>query len=173
MITSFIRDEKRTRSHSPALPRNPSTGYERRTPLADGRPRPLPAPIVRAGEKAAFRFLEFFTANIRNRNTRRAYGQAVGQFFAWCEDKRLELNQLNPIVVAAYIEQHPAAAPTVKQHLAALRMLFDWLVIGQIMPVNTATSVRGPSHLVKKGMTRFCRLKKSALCWTASRFRKP
>ena len=83
----------------------------------------FPALIVRAGEKAAFRFLEFFTANIRNRNTRRAYGQAVGQFFAWCEDKGLEMNQLKPIVVAAYIEQHPAAAPTVKQHLAALRML--------------------------------------------------
>ena len=118
----------------------------------------FPAPIVRAGEKAAFRFLEFFTANIRNRNTRRAYGQALGQFFAWCEDKGLELNQLNPIVVAAYIEQHTAAAPTVKQHLAALRMLFDWLVIGQIMPVNPATSVRGPSHVVKKGKTPFLSL---------------
>ena len=98
----------------------------------------FPALIVRAGEKAAFRFLEFFTANIRNRNTRRAYGQAVGQFFAWCEDKGLELNQLNPIVVAAYIEQHPAAAPTVKPQLAALRMLFEWLVLGDYIRWESA-----------------------------------
>jgi hypothetical protein len=62
----------------------------------------------------------------------------------------LELAQLNPVVIAAYIEQHPAAAPTVKQHLAALRMLFDSLVLGQIIPVNPASSVRGPRHVVKK-----------------------
>lgn len=56
-------------------------------------------------------------------------------------------------MIAAYIEQHSAAAPTVKQHLAALRMLFDWLVIGQIMPVNPASAVRGPKHVVRKGKT--------------------
>lgn len=113
----------------------------------------FPPLIPRAGQKAAFRFVEFFTANIRNRNTRRAYGQAVGQFFPWCETKNLDFHQLNPVVIAAYIKQHSAAAPTVKQHLAALRMLFDWLVIGQILPVNPASSVRGPKHVVRKGKT--------------------
>jgi len=113
----------------------------------------FPALIVRAGEKATFRFLEFFTAKIRNKNTRVAYGRAVGQFFAWCDERGLELQQLNPLWIAVYIEQHPAAAPTIKQHLAALRMLFDWLVIGQILPVNPAMSVRGPKHVVKKGRT--------------------
>ena len=87
--------------------------------------------IARAGEKAAFRFVEFFTAHIRNWNTRIAYGHAAAQFFAWCEKNGLELHQLNPVLVAAYIEEHPAVAPTVKQHLAALRMLFDWLVLGR------------------------------------------
>ena len=95
----------------------------------------FPALIVRTGERAAFRFVEFFTANIRNGNTRRADGLAVGQFFTWCEDKGLEMHQLNPIVVAAYIEQHRAA----------LRILFDWLVLGQILPTNPASSVRRPS----------------------------
>ena len=57
------------------------------------------------------------------------------------------------MVVAAYIEQHPAAAPTVKQHLAAIRMLFDFLVIGQIVPTNPASSVRGPEHVVRRGKT--------------------
>ena len=37
-------------------------------------------------------------------------------------------------------------APTVKQHLAAIRMLFDWLVTAQVVPMNPAASVRGPRH---------------------------
>ncbi len=114
----------------------------------------LPAMIGRSGEAAAWRFIEFFTATIRNRNTRAAYAEAIQQFFAWCEKHRIySLDQLKPVVVATYIENHPGAAPTVKQHLAAIRMLFDWLVIGQIMPMNPAASVRGPKHVVKRGKT--------------------
>jgi integrase/recombinase XerD len=41
----------------------------------------------------------------------------------------------------------------VKQHLAALRMLFDWMVIGQVIPMNPAHAVRGPKYVVKKGKT--------------------
>jgi site-specific recombinase XerD len=41
----------------------------------------------------------------------------------------------------------------VKQQLAAVRMLFDWLITGQIMPVNPASAVRGPKHVVKTGKT--------------------
>src|ERR1051326_1539268 len=114
----------------------------------------LPAAIARAGEKAAWRFIEFFTANIRNKNTRTAYAEAVRQFFTWWENHGLhDLDQIRPVVIAGYIEQHEGAAPTVKQHLAAIRMLFDFLVIGQIVPVNPAGSVRGPKHGVKRGKT--------------------
>src|SRR5437667_2203171 len=112
----------------------------------------LPAVILRAGEAAAWRFIEFFAASIRNKNTRAAYAQAVAQFFAWCEEHRVKsLAEINPVLVAAYIETHPAAPPTVKQHLAAIRMLFDFLVIGQIVPMNPAASVRGPKHVVHRG----------------------
>ncbi len=56
----------------------------------------LPAPIVLAGESAAWRFVEFFTANIRNKNTRAAYAQAVAQFFRWLEARRItELDQIS------------------------------------------------------------------------------
>jgi site-specific recombinase XerD len=114
----------------------------------------LPAMIARAGERAAWRFIEFFTANIRNRNTRAAYAQAVTQFFHWCETRGVrEVEKIKPVMIAAYIEQHPGAAPTVKQHLAAIRMLFDWLVIGQVIPMNPASSVRGPKYVVKRGKT--------------------
>jgi len=79
----------------------------------------LPAIIGRAGETAAWKFIEFFAATIRNPNTRAAYAQAAGQFFAWCERHRIQsLEQIKPVVIAAYIEQHTGAPPTVKQHLA-------------------------------------------------------
>jgi site-specific recombinase XerD len=114
----------------------------------------LPAVIRRAGEAAAWRFIEFFTATIRNRNTRAAYAEAVRQFFDWCDKHRIQsIEQIKPVVIAAYIEQHAGSAPTVKQHLAAIRMLFDFLVIGQIVPMNPASSVRGPKHVVKRGKT--------------------
>lgn len=116
----------------------------------------LPRIIARAGQKASWRFIEFFTATIRNKNTRFAYAQAVTQFFAWCEKHRVsELDQIRPVIVAAYIEelQLTRSAPTVKQHLAAIRMLFDWLVIGQIIETNPASSVRGPKYVVKRGKT--------------------
>lgn len=116
---------------------------------------PFPAVIAQAGENATKRFIEFFTANIRNSNTRTAYAQAVSQFLFWCEFRRLRLADLTPFLVASYVEElcKQREAPTVKQHLAAVRMLFDYLVIGQIVPTNPASSVRGPKHVVKKGKT--------------------
>lgn len=115
----------------------------------------LPGLIADAGEKAGWRFIEFFTANIRNRNTREAYARAVAHFFRWCEARKVPLEAIKPVVVAAYIEQLQAqmAPPTVKQRLAAIRMLFDWLVTGQIVPTNPAGSVRGPKYVVKRGKT--------------------
>ena len=114
----------------------------------------LPTMFLRS-EQSSKRFWEFFTVNIRNRNTRRAYFVAISQFSNWCDERKLALGQVEPMHVAAYIEllglQH--SKPTVKQHLAAIRMLFDWLVTGQVMPSNPAHSVRGPRHSVKKGKT--------------------
>jgi site-specific recombinase XerD len=115
----------------------------------------LPNLILRAGDNAARRFIEFFTATIRNRNTRQAYAQGIGRFCVWCEERHLELDGISPIAVASYIESLTGkrSAPTVKQHLAAIRMLFDWLVTGHVVPINPAWSVRGPRHVVKKGKT--------------------
>jgi integrase/recombinase XerD len=78
--------------------------------------------IADAGERTAWRFVEFFTATLRNPNTREAYARAVGRFLAWCEGWGLRhLRAITPVVVAAYIEQLPASKPTVKQHLSAIR----------------------------------------------------
>ncbi len=115
----------------------------------------VPVLIADLGEQAAWRYVEFFTANIRNPNTRRAYARACGRFFAWCEQHGLPLTGIRPFSVAAYVEelQREVAAPSVKQQLAAIRMLCDWLVTGQVMPSNPASSVRGPKHVVKTGKT--------------------
>jgi hypothetical protein len=104
----------------------------------------------------ATRFLEFFAANIRNPHTRRAYSRAVGDFLAWCTDAGMaSIAVVTPLHVATWIEAQTRelSAPTVKQRLAALRHLFDWLVTGQVVPANPAASVRGPSHIVKSGKT--------------------
>src|SRR3984885_8620044 len=115
----------------------------------------VPALIADLGEEAAWRYVEFFTANIRNPNTRRAYARACNRFFAWVEDRGLTPSAIRPHDVATYIEelQLEVSAPSVKQQLAAIRMLFDWLVIGQVVPNNPAAAGRGPKYVVKTGKT--------------------
>jgi site-specific recombinase XerD len=115
----------------------------------------VPAVVHFAGRRASEKFIEFFTATIRNRNTRQSYLQAVRQFFDWFEGRRLALADIRPVHVAAYVEVlgRERSAPTVKQHLAAVRMLFDHLVVGQVVEMNPAAAVRGPSHSVKRGKT--------------------
>ena len=115
----------------------------------------IPALFVDAGDRATYRFIEFFTANIHNPNTRIAYLRAVQRFSRWCEQRSVTLLQVNSVLVAKYIQElgEMVAAPSVKQHLAAIRMLFDFLVTGQVMAINPAHAVRGPKHVVKIGKT--------------------
>jgi site-specific recombinase XerD len=115
----------------------------------------VPTLIAAAGEEAAWRYIDFFTSNIRNPNTRRAYTRACNRFLAWCDDRGLTLASIKPFHVATYIEalQQTHTAPTVKQQLAAVRMLFDWMITGQAMATNPAAAVRGPKHVVKTGKT--------------------
>ncbi|PZR93275.1 MAG: integrase [Hyphomicrobiales bacterium] len=115
-----------------------------------------PALVAAAGERASYRFFEFFTAQIRNPNTRRAYARAAVEFFDWLAAHGVtQITAIESVHVAAYIEQLQKArsAPTAKLRLAALRHLFDWMVIGQIMPTNPAAAVRGPRHIVRRGKT--------------------
>jgi site-specific recombinase XerC len=119
-------------------------------------PLTVPAMVAYSGERARVRFMEFFTAQIRNPHTRRAYARAVAEFLAWCQGAGVtSLPQVQPMHVAAWIEleSKEKSAPTVKQHLAAIRHLLDWLVTGHIVDVNPAASVRGPRHVVRSGKT--------------------
>jgi integrase/recombinase XerC len=114
----------------------------------------LPALIAAAGERAGMRFLEFFAANIRNPHTRRVYARATDEFLAWCAAADVpSIGAVQPVHVATWIEAgtRELATPSVKQRLAAIRHLFDWLVTGPVVPVNPAASVRGPRHVVTSG----------------------
>ena len=116
----------------------------------------LPVLVAAAGTRASMRFLEFFAANIRNPHTRRAYARAADEFLAWCASAGVpSIAAVQPVHVATWIEAgtRELAAPSVKQRLAAIRHLFDWLVTGQVVPVNPAASVRGPRHVVTSGQT--------------------
>src|SRR6516225_11791434 len=91
----------------------------------------LPALVAAAGERASMRFLEFFAANIRNPHTRRAYYRAADEFLTWCASAGLpSIAAVQPVHVATWIEAstRELAVPSVKQRLAAIRHLFDWLV---------------------------------------------
>jgi hypothetical protein len=69
----------------------------------------------------------------------------VGEFLSWCEVRGLRLEQIEPMVVGAYIQSHRSTPPTVKQHLGEIKMMFDFLA--------SPAAVRGPKYVVKKGKT--------------------
>lgn len=111
-------------------------------------------PVIRqAGPQAEKAVWEYFTAHIRNKNTRLAYARQVGAYCQWCEEVGLELIDLEPAHIAHYIETFPGSVPSSKQALAAIRMLFDWLVVRQVIPSNPAAPVKGAKHIVHSGKT--------------------
>ncbi len=129
----------------------------------------VPALILKLGADAAGRFLTYFTDNIRNVHTRRAYHRWVLYFFDWCDHQGLDFQAVQSFHVSAFIEgllsdqaqnivpdkrdEGPYGKSSVKQALAAVRMLYDWLIIGQVSAINPAHAVRGPKHVVTKGLT--------------------
>jgi site-specific recombinase XerD len=118
--------------------------------------RSVPALVVQAGGDAQKRFIEFFAAQIRNLNTREAYIRAVVDFFDWAEEMEIGgLLDIEPVHVAAWVELKTRSfePQTVKQQLAAMRHLFDWLVTGHVLHTNPASFVRGPKFSYTKGKT--------------------
>ena len=127
-------------------PGGTSAGPDRRGPA-------LPRLVAEAGEEAAKRFIEYFTVQIANPRTRRAYASAVVQFMDWCEGRDLTLQGIEPIHAAYYIRSSLLAKPTIRLHLAAIRMLFNWLVIHQVIRTNPAAAVKGPRQSSTRGTT--------------------
>ena len=114
---------------------------------------PPPAIIDHAGGAARFAWDEFFQGEVRNWHTRKAYTLAVRRFLAWCEARGTDLVNITPGMVGEYFNEHPGGPSTRKQHLAAVRKLFDKLVIRHAVIINPAYSVRTERHQVIEGKT--------------------
>jgi len=116
----------------------------------------FPKAIERAGETSCRAFLDYFTATIRNKNTRQAYAKAVGRFFDWLDARGIEdVRTIETFHVASFIEELTSshAAPTSKQSLAAIRTLFDFLTIRQVISTNPSHVVKGPRYSINTGKT--------------------
>jgi Phage integrase, N-terminal SAM-like domain len=91
---------------------------------------------------------------VRNKNTRIAYYHAIGQFLDWCQRAGFrDLEDIEPITVAAYVEQHPGSPATIKQHMSAIRMLFSWLTEKGILAMNPAREVKTEKFSRSEGKT--------------------
>jgi integrase/recombinase XerC len=109
----------------------------------------LPTLAATTGEQASIRFLEFFAVNIRNPHKRKAYARSADEFLTWCASGRVAVDRRRAGSARRHLDRgrHVRTRDT-KRRLAAIRHLFDWLVAGQVVPVNPAGSVRGPRHVV-------------------------
>jgi site-specific recombinase XerD len=122
--------------------------------LAKAESFQAPAIVAEVGPEATKRFFEFFTVPIRNKHTRIAYHHAIGEFLDWCQRAGFRhLEDIEPIHVAAYIEAHSGSAATIKQHMAAIRMLFSWLTEKGILAMNPAREVKTPKFSRTEGKT--------------------
>jgi integrase/recombinase XerD len=115
--------------------------------------RATPPPIEQAGNSARFARDEWFSAEMRNPHTQRAYGHAVRQFRGWCDAQALSLREVTPGLVGDYYNELRLSIPTKKQHLSALRCFFDRLVMRHAVLLNPAASVRGERYSVTEGKT--------------------
>lgn len=104
---------------------------------------------------------DFFSSPIRNIDIRRTYLEAAQQFPAFCAEHDIkDLAQVGPVHVAAFVENQlrenqlrEYSKLMVKPHLTALKMLFDWIVVGLVIPTNPAHAVRGTKQTQRKGRT--------------------
>jgi len=119
-----------------------------------------PVIVQEAGPNAEYAYADFFKARISNANTRKAYKHAVDRFLHWCKAKDVVFRQITSFLIGDYLEHHlldqdghPLAAPSKKQHLAALRHFFANQQLYHGIGLNPAASVRGPKHVAHEGKT--------------------
>ena len=126
-----------------------------KTTIVRARPAPVPVLVGELGVAGRRRFAQFFTAELANDNTRLAYARAVRRLCDWCEVRGVGLLEIEPVLAAAYLEDAKTSLslPTLKQHLSAIRRLFDWWVTGGVLPLNPFSSVRLPRYSQRSGKT--------------------
>src|SRR5258705_3964732 len=94
--------------------------------------------------KTAEIFFELLGARMRNPNTRSAYRVAWRSFLAFCSARQLELESVKAYHVGSWLDRHPGSRSTQRQHLAAVRLLFDSLMMRGVVEYNPAARARPP-----------------------------
>ncbi len=107
----------------------------------------LPDLISAQGPETVKIYQAFFIEKITNENTRDAYLVAVQRFFHWCENRCDDLHGITKKDVSDYVSVHPGSTRTIKQHLSAVRKLFEWLEAGGVLNDNPATGIKIPQRL--------------------------
>ncbi len=89
----------------------------------------VPKIVESMGSAAVARYVEFFTADDPQPRDESSLHACSAGFFSWCEQHGIDFQDIQPIVIGTYVEyQHSRLAPpTVKLHLAAIKMLYDYL----------------------------------------------
>lgn len=120
---------------------------------ASARSIEAPAIIRDAGPAAQFAWDEFVFGHLRNPHTRAAYSHAIQRFLDWSHRRGIELARITPRNVGEYLDSQSLATVTKKLHLAAIRRLFDFLVMRHAVILNPAATVRTERHQVIEGKT--------------------
>jgi integrase/recombinase XerD len=95
-------------------------------------------------QKTADTLLNILEGRIRNKNTRSAYKTAWHSFFQFCSEFKLELHAVKPYHVGMWLKRHPGGVSTQRQHLAAVRLLFDHLLEQGVVDINPAARAKPP-----------------------------
>lgn len=143
---------------------NPSSPGSTLVPIVPPSPAPtvfagmmgqvfVPVLVERAGARARRRWTEFFAASLANANTSLAYGRAISRFLRWCEGHGITLELIDTTTVGAYVKTLPGSSATARQALAAIRVFFNWMITGGVLPANPAAAVRAPREVIRRGKT--------------------
>jgi site-specific recombinase XerD len=123
------------------------------TPAPSNSTTTLPPLIAAGGAGAWFAWEEFLFGQLRNPHTRRSYQRIAARFLRWCEERGLALHNIAPAHVGQFLDGLPDAVSSKKVYLAAIRHLFDTLVVRHVVVLNPAASVRGERYQVVEGKT--------------------
>ena len=94
--------------------------------------------------KVSETLLNILEGRVRNSNTRKAYKAAWRSFFAFCSEYKLELDRAKPYHVGMWLKRHPGSVATQRQHLAAVRLIFDHLLEKGVADINPAARAKAP-----------------------------
>ena len=103
---------------------------------------PVPKIIEAAGPRAEVQYMTFYLNAQFTTNTKTAYWSANYRFLDWCGSRGLELHGINSDVVLSYFHNQRFSASALRQHLSAIRKLFDWLADGKTVIGNPTTAIK-------------------------------